>query len=152
MFGFGSVWFYGIYMITLWFTSRFSVRVSEFRISSGEFISKICGSPVSLGFRFVSIRFFCSVRGFMSDHSTVNWPTNQFKNISVRRSANRTEPNRGPNRKPSKKNEPLTSLVSCSHDYHADPKNTIIQVCTKARSSYILTKVVWKCHKIIHPI
>ena len=31
-------------------------------------------------------------------------------------------------------------------------QKTIIQVCTKARSSCILTKVVWKCHKIIPPI
>ena len=42
--------------------------------------------------------------------------------------------------------------VSCSHDYRADPKNTIIQVCTEARSSCIFTKVVWKSHKIIPPI
>eukprot|EP00493_Phyllostaurus_siculus_P021646 UN21974 len=42
--------------------------------------------------------------------------------------------------------------VSCSHDYRADPKNAIIQVYTEARSSCILTKVVWKCHKIIPPI
>ena len=42
--------------------------------------------------------------------------------------------------------------VSCLHDHRADPKNTIVQVCTVARSSCILTKVVWKCHKIIPPI
>ena len=42
--------------------------------------------------------------------------------------------------------------VSCSHDYRADRKNTIIRVCTEARSSCILTKVVRKCHKIISPI
>ena len=42
--------------------------------------------------------------------------------------------------------------VSCSHDYRADRKNTIIRLCTEARSSCILTKVVRKCHKIISPI
>ena len=39
--------------------------------------------------------------------------------------------------------------LSCSHDYCADPKNISFHVCTEARSSYILTKVARKSHKII---